>query len=203
MQGNVYNAVKIGNQTWMAENLRYLPSVSGPESGSKAVPYYYVYGYSGTDVNEAKATGNFNTYGVLYNWPAAMNGALSNEGNPSGVQGVCPTGWHLPSMAELSELEAYVGGYGVAGGKLKEAGLSHWISPNTGATDEFDFRALPAGYRHPTSVFSVLGEWGYLWSTSQFDSEIAYGKQFNNASTEFFGYIYHKDWGFSVRCVKN
>lgn len=203
IQGNIYKVVKIGNQTWMAENLRYLPSVSGSESGSKTVPYYYVYGYNGTDVNEAKATNNYTTYGVLYNWPAAMNGAASSQASPSGVQGVCPTGWHLPSMAELSELETYLGGYTVAGGKLKEVGLSHWIAPNEGATDEVGFKALPGGYRFPNSVFSVLGEWGYLWSTSEVDTEIASGRQINNASGEFFGYVYYKDWGFSVRCVKN
>ena len=95
-----YRIVTIGSQTWMAENLKYLPSVVGPGPGSKKTPHYYVYGYNGTNVTDAKATANYNTYGVLYNWPAAMNGAASSTTNPSGVQGVCPDGWHLPSDAE-------------------------------------------------------------------------------------------------------
>ncbi len=98
--GNVYKFVKIGTQTWMAENLAYLPSVVGSATGSETTPYYYVYGYDGTSVTAAKATSNYTTYGVLYNWPAAMGGFSSSSSNPSGVQGVCPAGWHLPSEAE-------------------------------------------------------------------------------------------------------
>ena len=93
----VYKWVKIGNQVWMAENLRYLPNVVGPETGSNIEPYCYVYDYNGTDVTAAKATENYDTYGVLYNWSAAMNGATSSDANPSNVQGICPAGW--PSAA--------------------------------------------------------------------------------------------------------
>lgn len=84
--GKVYNIVTIGKQFWMAENLAYLPSVVDPGTGSYTEPYYSVYGYNGTDVAAAKATENYQTYGVLYNWPAAMT--------------ACPEGWHLPSDAE-------------------------------------------------------------------------------------------------------
>src|SRR5690554_6700140 len=124
-----YRIVTIGSQTWMAENLKYLPSVVGPETGSQTTPHYYVYGYNGTNVTDAKATANYNTYGVLYNWPAEMN--------------ACPDGWHLPSDAEWTELTDYLGGESVAGGKLKETGTTHWASPNTGATNETGFTALP------------------------------------------------------------
>src|SRR5574344_2484117 len=148
-----YRIVTIGSQTWMAENLKYLPSVVGPRTGSKTTPHYYVYGYNGTNVTDAKATANYNTYGVLYNWPAAMNGAASSTTNPSGVQGVCPDGWHLPSNAEWTELTDYLGGYSVAGGKLKatgtiEAGTGLWYDRNTGATNETGFTGLPGGYRY-------------------------------------------------------
>jgi uncharacterized protein (TIGR02145 family) len=129
-----YRIVTIGSQTWMAENLKYLPSVVRPRTGSKTTPHYYVYGYDGTNVTDAKATANYNTYGVLYNWPAAMNGTASSTTNPSGVQGVCPDGWHLPSDAEWTELTDYLGGAIDAGGKLKETGTTHWNSPNTSAT---------------------------------------------------------------------
>jgi uncharacterized protein (TIGR02145 family) len=88
----------------MAENLKYLPSVVGPGTGSNSEAYCYVYGYDGTSISAAKATENYATYGVLYNWTAAMNGAESSDANPSGVQGICPDGWHLPSDAEWKQL---------------------------------------------------------------------------------------------------
>src|SRR5690554_1847166 len=127
--GNEYNWVQIGDQVWMVENLKYLPSVVGPGTGSQTTPHYYVYGYDGTNVADAKATDNYATYGVLYNWTTAMN--------------ACPDGWHLPSDAEWTELTDYLGGESVAGGKLKETGTTHWASPNTGATNETGFTALP------------------------------------------------------------
>src|SRR5690554_404167 len=135
-----YRIVTIGSQTWMAENLKYLPSVVGPWTGSQTTPHYYVYGYNGTDVNVAKATDNYATYGVLYNWTAAMDGEASSTTNPSGVQGVCPAGWHLPSDAEWTELTDYL--TSDAGGKLKETGTTHWNSPNSRATNETGFTAL-------------------------------------------------------------
>jgi len=92
-----YTTVTLGSQIWMAENLAYLPAVSPSTISSNIEKYYYVYNYQGVDINEAKATSFFSTYGVLYNWPAAMNGHASSSANPSGVRGVCPDGWHLPS----------------------------------------------------------------------------------------------------------
>ena len=117
----IYQYKTIGTQVWMTENLAYLPSVVGPGTGSNSTAYYYVYGYDGTDVDAAKATSNYTTYGVLYNWPAAMSGAASSSADPSGVQGICPTGWHLPSDAEWTTLTDYLEGESVAGGKMKEA----------------------------------------------------------------------------------
>ncbi|MFN2380349.1 MAG: FISUMP domain-containing protein, partial [Bacteroidales bacterium] len=80
-----YNWVRIGDQIWMAENLAYLPSVSPSSEGSETEPYYYVYAYDGSIVSEAKVTDNYNAYGVLFNWPAALT--------------ACPDGWHLPTDA--------------------------------------------------------------------------------------------------------
>ncbi len=123
--GNVYKIIIIGNQVWMAENRKYLPSVFNSAPGSKTTPHYYVYGYNGRVVADAIATENYNIYGVLYNWLAAMIGSTSNATNPSGVQGVYPTGWYLPGDTEWAELIGYLGGTNAAGGKLKETGTTH------------------------------------------------------------------------------
>ncbi len=136
--GNVYEFVTIGNQVWMAENLRYLPEVTD-STIVLDTPAYYVYGYGGTDVEEAKEHPNYKKFGVLYNWYAAMSGEEPSSSNPSGVKGICPEGWHLPSDAEWFELTDNVGDMSVAGGRLKETGTEYWNAPNTGATNEYDF----------------------------------------------------------------
>jgi uncharacterized protein (TIGR02145 family) len=122
--GNVYNTITIGSQVWMAENLKTthysdgtaIPLVTGNSNWDTLTATSKAYCWYNDDViNKA-------TYGALYTWAAAMNGAASVTTNPSGVQGVCPTGWHLPSDAEWTQLTDYLGGTGVAGGKLKESG---------------------------------------------------------------------------------
>jgi len=201
--GKVYNTVQIGSQCWMAENLKYLPSVVGPATGSQTTLYYYVYGYGGTIVADAKATSNYTIYGVLYNWPAAMNGATSSTANPSGVQGLCPTGWHLPSDAEWTQLTDYLGGTSVAGGKLKETGTTHWSSPNTGATNETGFTALPGGYRNGGGTFNYIGNDGYWWSTTEYNTDTAWRRGMNYISSIVYRNDDNKELGFSVRCLKD
>ncbi|MCP4088500.1 MAG: hypothetical protein GY746_01735 [Gammaproteobacteria bacterium] len=216
--GNVYSAVQIGAQCWMAENLAYLPSVSYSSQGAQTTPYYYVYDYQGTDVNAAKATSNYHIYGVLYNWPASMNGQASSSSVPSGVQGICPNGWHLPSDEEWKILEGEVDSLYVypdpewdgsgyrgtdAGGNLKETGTIHWNSPNTGATNNSGFTALPAGYRDTNGSFDLLGLHAYLWSSTEYSSSIAGDRRlyYGKASAHRSGIS--KDYGFSVRCTRD
>lgn len=200
----VYEVVTIGSQIWMAENLRYLPSVVGPGTGSQTEAYYYVYGYDGTSVEDAKATENYTIYGVLYNWTAAMNGASSSATNPSGVQGVCPPGWHLPSHAEWTQLTDFLGGHGVAGGKLKEEGTAHWNSPNTGATNITGFTALPGGQRRPSGgIFNRLNEFGTWWSASEMSSTHARSRDMQHNLESVVNLNQTKDYGFSVRCIKD
>jgi len=203
--GNEYNWVQIGDQVWMAENLAYLPSVNMVADGSEdaAGSYYYVYGYDGTNVAEAKATDNYATYGVLYNWPAAMNGAASSTTNPSGVQGVCPTGWHLPSDAEWTELTDYLGGESVAGGKLKETGTTHWASPNTGATNETGFTALPGGDRDTDGTFTNIGNVGLWWSAPELYASIAWYRNLTYYDSDVSRNYNNKEVGFSVRCLRD
>ncbi len=198
-----YPTVQIGNQCWLAKNLAYLPSVVGPFTGSTTTPNYYVYDYDGTNTSDAKATPNYTTYGVLYNWPAAMNGAASSTANPSGVQGICPTGWHLPSDAEWTELTDYLGGTVVGGGKLKETGTTHWNTPNTGATNETGFTALQGGMRWGYDTFVSIGEYGYWWCATEHDSAyVYYWVMYNNYSDVDRVYC-GKEMGFSVRCVRD
>jgi uncharacterized protein (TIGR02145 family) len=199
--GNVYKTVTLGKQVWMAENLRYLPSIVGPETSSTTTSYYYVYDYSGTDVNAAKATSNYKTYGVLYNWTAAMAGSASNTKNPSGVQGVCPKGWHLPSDAEWTQLIDYLRGTSLAGGKLKETGTTHWTSPNNGATNQTGFTALPGGYCDGT--FHVVGIGGYWWSATEYDATDAWSLSLDNYTSNAGKSFLYKALGFSIRCVKD
>jgi len=201
--GNIYKTVQIGKQVWMAENLKYLPSVVGPSTGSETTPYYYVYGYDGTNVTDAKATSNYNTYGVLYNWPAAMAGSASSNANPSGVQGVCPAGWHLPSDAEWTELTDYLGGTRVAGGKLKETGTTHWNSPNTGATNETGFTALPGGSRYNNGNFTNIRYHGGWWSSTEYGTYLAWYRYAGYNFSDVGRLNYGKEVGFSVRCVRD
>ena len=213
--GNVYNTVLIGTQCWMAENLAYLPSVVGPGTGSDVTPYYYVYGYTGTSVATAKATANYTTYGVLYNWPAAMNGAASSSSSPSGVQGVCPAGWHLPSDAEWCTMENAVeagtdpgcsltGWRGTnTGGKLKQTGTTLWTTPNTGATNSSGFTALPGGFRLTGGTFINVGNIGYWWSATESSATSAWYRSLAYVNAQVFRTFTSKAIGSSCRCVKD
>ncbi len=206
--GNVYQTVTIGNQVWMAENLKYLPQVN---TGG-----YYVYDYNGTSVSDAKATTNYQTYGVLYNWSAAMAGASSSDANPSGVQGVCPDGWHLPSDAEWKELEIYLGmsqtdadatGWrGTNEGSKLAGNSSLWNSGALASDSEFGssaFSALPGGYRHYNGSLHLIEDCGYWWSATEIDTSYAWGRLLNYGSSSVYRNDYPKEHGFSIRCVKD
>jgi uncharacterized protein (TIGR02145 family) len=188
----VYKFVKIGSQVWMAENLAYLPVVSPSSDGSETSPYYYVYGYEGTNVETAKAEANYTTYGVLYNWVAAKT--------------ACPTGWHLPSQAEWSILPDFLGSF--AGGKMKESGTSHWFSPNTEATNSSGFNALPGGYRYDGGFqigggFYELGEHtSFLSATGNDENGPWVLSLVHDVGTVGRGEMF-SFWGLSVRCIKN
>ncbi len=187
--GSVYKIITIGNQVWMAENLKYLPSVVGSDTKSSTIPYYYVNGYEGTNISSAKAHVNYNTYGVLYNWTAACN--------------ACPPGWHLPTETEWTTLTTYLGGESVAGGKLKEKGTEYWNSPNSGATNETGFTALPGGVMAHRGGFGSIRENGYWWSSTENDTETANlrGISFYHVDVQICSSL--KLMGYSVRCVKD
>jgi len=188
--GKVYKTVTIGSQVWMAENLAYLPAVSAPTSGSTIDPHYYVYGYNDTDVDAAKATKIYTIFGVLYNWPAALT--------------ACPSGWHLPSDEEWTQLSDYLGGQNVAGGTMKEAGPSHWLGSDDGVTNSSGFTALPGGWRSGRGSFYNIGYYGYWWSSTEWDENSAWTRYLHYDSSKVFRYNEDKkDTGFSVRCLRD
>jgi len=189
-EGNVYNTVKIGNQCWLKENLRstkYNDSTNIPNVTDNGLwpnlitPAYCWYN------NDYAAYGS--VYGALYNWHTVNTGKL------------CPIGWHVPSKADWTQLSNYLGGEIIAGGKLKEIGTTHWYSPNTGATNETNFTALPGGGR--MYDFGQLHDLGNWWSSSPFDSYNAETVDLRSYNTEILFDPNDKKIGFSVRCVKD
>ena len=204
--GNVYSTVKIGNQVWMKENLKTTHYANGT-----AIPLvtdntaWANLGDNNTDDAYCYYNNDANSeYGALYTWAAAMNGTGSSIANPSGVQGVCPAGWHLPSDAEWTELNDYLGGTSVAGGKLKETGTTHWNSPNTGATDESGFSALPGGIRHHNNgSFNSIYQGGACFSTTEVSGTNTWSHELSYSSAEAFRYNINKSYGCSVRCLRD
>jgi uncharacterized protein (TIGR02145 family) len=206
VDGNKYKTIGIGNQTWMAENLRTthyadgstIPLVTGDDNWDALTYADKAYCWFNND-----SVSNARTYGALYTWSAAMNGAVSSSSSPSGIQGVCPVGWHLPSDQEWTTLTDYLGGLDVAGAKLKETGVSHWRSPNAIATNESGFTALPGGHRSYDAVWWDFNDLGFWWSSTEED----YYRRWYRVivSTETTAEMYRRSSkdqdGFSVRCV--
>ncbi|MCX6224512.1 MAG: hypothetical protein NTV01_07130, partial [Bacteroidia bacterium] len=198
--GHQYRRARIGDQVWMAENLAWLPAVYPSSSGSETEKRYYVYDYQGTNINEAKTSQNYSTYGVLYNWAAAMNGGVSSNLVPSGVQGACPAGWHLPSFAEFDIFQRYLGDN--AGIRLRESGNTHWVGDNV-ATNEFGFTALPSGSRYLEDGFQNKGyETVFRTATAVDISSSYYVKLAIYTTTLPIGGA-KKGYGDAVRCIKN
>ena len=208
--GEVYNKTIIGEQTWMSENLNY-------NSGSGSFCYDYL-------------SENCDTYGRLYTWGEAMNGAFSSIENPSGVQGVCPEGWHLPSDAEWKMLAEYIAeqtglsekseeGWSQVGMIMKST--LGWKSERNGR-DDFGFAALPAGLRisngsldiqgnHISSdsfegpgvrnPFEGLGNRARWWSTTEDSISTAYRWGIYYEYDSFGRYSRDKSKAYSVRCL--
>jgi len=190
--GNVYRTVTIGGQEWMAENLRYLPEVIGSQAISNTVPYYYVYGYEGTDVIAAKATENYNTYGVLYNWPSAID--------------ACPAGWHLSTADDWSQLKKIYTAEELKATGTIEDGTGLWASPNSGANNKSGFTALPGGHRYQHTgdgYWLHIGKHGYWWTATvdSYDDPFYQRMDYNKKSVS--GDWCSKRYGYSVRCVKD
>ncbi len=197
--GNRYESTAVGDQCWMAENLAYLPSVYPSDSGWYNIPYYYVYGYQGTNVAEAKASDHYQNYGVLYNWYSSLT--------------ACPNGWHLPSQVEWTVLTDYLGGINVAGGKMKSASTDpdphpRWDSPNNTASNSSGFTGLPGGSRvydpnYGFGSFGSIGEKGSwlssnaVWSYSPHNYTLSYSLGIVSEMPS------NAQGGLSVRCLRD
>jgi len=205
VDGNVYQTVAIEDQIWMAENLkttRYADGTAIPlkesASGWDSIGFTdRAYCWYENDAS------NGETYGALYTWIAATDSTTSSNAIPSDVQGVCPDGWHLPSDGEWSILIDYLGGESVAGGKLKETGMTHWLNYNEGATNESGFTALPGGTRLNDGRFGKMGSGGYWWTSTEGDTYLAWYLFLGDRHAEVRKYNVFKNSSFSVRCVKD
>lgn len=190
--GNIYTSVAIGTQVWMAENLKTtkfndgtaIPLVTDNTEWSNLTTSGYCW-YS-NDESTYK-----NTYGALYNWYTVNTGNL------------CPSGWHVPSDPEWTTLTTYLGGDGVSGGKLKEAGNIHWNTPNTDATNETGFTALPGGYRYLNGNFFIIGDEGYWWTATESNTTNGWYRSMVRTSSNVNRLNYSKKDGFSVRCLRD
>ena len=193
IDGNVYTTVTIGTQVWMAENLKTtkyndgtkIPNVTDNNEWKNLSSAAYC--WYNNDIN------NGNIYGALYNWHAINTGKL------------CPAGWHVPTDSEWTELIDYLGGKNVAGGKLKETNTTHWKKPNTGATNETCFTALPGGNHNFNGYFDTIDSYGLWWSVTEYEhltNNAWYRRIIYNGSNVYRSYG-NKDNGFSVRCVRD
>jgi len=198
IDGNIYKIVKIGEQVWMAENLKTtgyndgtaIPLVTDSTSwGYLTTPAYCWY-------DNDKGTYE-NTYGILYNWYAVNTGKL------------CPSGWHVPADEEWTTLTTYLGGGSVAGGKLKSIRTvpephPRWAGTNDSATNITGFTALPGGFRGHEGGFGFIGSYGAWWTATEKDAGFAISRSMSHKRINNVGRAsYQKTVGFSVRCIKD
>lgn len=215
--GQTYRTVTIGDQVWMAENLNYA-YIDIPYSYSNRLGRV-IYSDS-TSWCYDNIPANCAEYGRLYTWAAAMDsvGVWSTNGKDCGlgticsptipVRGICPEGWHLPSNEEWETLFTAVGGMSVAGTKLKS--MSGWSKSGNG-TDEFGFKALPAGFRYDDKeLFDGKGVELHLWSSTEYEGPTEDEGKFVSGISWTYAYDYayrndkrEKNSAFSVRCVKD
>jgi len=201
IDNNVYNTVKIGTQIWMAENLKTTKYNDGTAIPNITDNTAWLALTTGAYCDYSNTPANSTTYGRLYNWYAIDNNAATKVAS-NGGKNVCPTGWHVPTYLEWIELTNYLGGLSVAGGKLKETGTTHWASPNTDATNETGFTALPGGCREEYITFGYVGSHGYWWTPSE-DGEDADKLSMKSDLGNVSGDSSKKQWGYSVRCVRD
>lgn len=192
IDGNVYKTVKIGDQWWMAENLKVARYRNGDSihvvTDNNTWASYAEGACCGYDNDPA----NIAVYGRLYNWNAVNDS-----------RNIAPEGWRVPSDADWGILVTALGGAGEAGGKMKEEGTAHWDDPNEGATNSSGFTALGAGQRGYMGSFIAMGQGAYFWSATQHNASRAYARVLDAYDATVYRNDYAKDTGYSIRCVKD
>lgn len=210
IDGNTYNTVKIGSQCWMKENLRTTKYANGTTilqgtyTSTSVANWYY------PDEDSV----NINRYGLLYNWKAVTQG-ISSTNNPSGVQGICPQGWHVPSDAEWTQLTDYVSSKSqyvcdnnttyIAKALADTTGWAtltiNCVVGNTQSTNNATgFSALPAGYFNGL-FYIFFGDRAFYWTATQLNISNAYYRSLDYTDATVNRNYYTKHNGFSVRCV--
>jgi uncharacterized protein (TIGR02145 family) len=192
IDGNRYQTVIIGTQEWMVQDLRTAKYGNGNDIQQVTENTDWENANYGAWCWYDNDNSHEQPYGKLYNWYAVHDG-----------RGLCPTGWHVPGDAEWTTLTNYLGGADIAGGKMKEAGTTHWMSPNTGATNESGFTALPAGNRTTTGLFFNLGSYVNWWSSTESSSSDAWYRSINYVNLPVYRNFIDKRLGSSVRCVRD
>jgi uncharacterized protein (TIGR02145 family) len=204
IDGNIYNIVSIGTQKWMKENLKTIHYNNGDEIPNITDSTQWKNLLTGAYCNYNNDTSIAAIYGRLYNWYAATDNRK-----------ICPSGWHIPADSECYVLTYYLGSIWNAGGKMKEIGTLHWLSPNIGATNSSDFMALPGGCRNGRNVqplidgaFVFLTQYFNMWTTVPiYDSivqnmdSVAFTRTLRNNDSSILRYLYTKSYGLSVRCI--
>lgn len=192
IDGNVYSTIKIGNQEWMAENLKVTHYRNGDLILNVTNNSKWEDLKTGAYCNYDNSLKNTAIYGSLYNWYAVKD-----------KRGLAPKGWHIPTDKEWTDLENYLGSN--ASGKLKARGSSYWASPNEGATNASGFTALPGGYRYYDGygAFDTIGVTGNWWSSTQYYSDSAWYRSLHYGNSEVSRSYLYKRSGFSVRCVRD
>ncbi|MEI6679533.1 MAG: FISUMP domain-containing protein [Mariniphaga sp.] len=163
--GNTYETVTIGTQTWMTKNLNTTKYNDGTVIPNVTADAAWIAATKGDWCDYNNTASNSTIYGKLYNWYVVDNNAATKTAS-NGGKNVCPIGWHVPTDAEWYTLTTYLGGETVAGGKLKESGSSHWVDPNTGATNSSGFTAIPGGSRVYFGTFGTIGYTACWWSST-------------------------------------
>jgi uncharacterized protein (TIGR02145 family) len=192
IDGNTYNTVAIGSQIWIKENLKTLHYLNGDPVINITENAAWITAGTGAWSDYDNDLPNSADRGHLYNWYAVAD-----------ARGLCPTGWHIPSDEEWTELITYLGGEGIAGGKLKETGFSHWTNPNFNATNESGFTAVSGGLRFTDGSFIEFGQSGSCWSASEFLTTKAWIMGLDYRSENVVRGPHEKQVGFSVRCLKD
>lgn len=212
IDGNIYKTVQLGEQCWMAENLRTTRYADGT-SIPLGTTYSYDEAYRYCPNNNSS---NVSSYGYLYNWKAVMGSSSSSSANPSGVQGICPTGWHVPSNAEWTQLIIWVGSQSSyqcssSSENIAKALASTYgwesstnscaVGNNPSSNNATGFSAPPAGY--------YGGDYGYFgysasfWSAAELYSSYAYYRHLGYNNANVYSRYGTKYDGFSVRCVRD